>query len=310
MYMEKVIVILSSYNGENYIEEQIESLLGQSYQNMEIYVRDDGSTDKTFEILKKYEKLKKIRLESGNNIGYINSFLTGLKNCGDADYYFYCDQDDVWYPDKIQRAVDTINERYDQNEKEKNAILYFSDYDYYDQRLQFQCHSSSFKKGPSFQNALVDFLSLGVTVSINKKARNEICRFKPINNIGGHDGWTYLVCSGIGYVIYDRGYYGVKYRRHNETVTETNMNFIEKMCWRYDKFIKNNKIKLMKKRLIEFEKYYGDQLSLEQKKILAPFIEENHKFKNIVKRVFSTRMYRQNYFEEIQLRLLILCGKF
>ncbi len=72
----KVNIILSSYNGEKYIREQIESLLAQDYPNIEIHIRDDGSTDRTMDILKEYEEKGKIYLYTGENKGFCGSFLS------------------------------------------------------------------------------------------------------------------------------------------------------------------------------------------------------------------------------------------
>ena len=94
----KVVVLMSTYNGEKYIQEQLESILTQTYHNIKIYVRDDGSSDQTLEILKKYENENKIILLKGTNKGFIGSFLTLLKECEEADYYAWCDQDDIWLP--------------------------------------------------------------------------------------------------------------------------------------------------------------------------------------------------------------------
>ncbi len=74
MEEKRVAVTISTYNGEKYIEQQIESLLNQTYKNVDIFVRDDGSTDLTLDILKKYEKDKKIKLYYGENLGFIGSF--------------------------------------------------------------------------------------------------------------------------------------------------------------------------------------------------------------------------------------------
>ena len=90
--MKKVIILLSTYNGQNYIEEQIESLLKQTYNNIEIFIRDDGSKDNTITILKKYEKkYNYINVEYGNNIGFYKSFLWLLNNAHKGDYYSFCD---------------------------------------------------------------------------------------------------------------------------------------------------------------------------------------------------------------------------
>lgn len=76
---ELVNVLISTYNGEKYIKDQIDSILGQTYPNIRIYVRDDGSSDNTCNILKEYEKAGKIVLFRGDNVKWGKSFLTLLK---------------------------------------------------------------------------------------------------------------------------------------------------------------------------------------------------------------------------------------
>ena len=75
MVMPRVNVILSTYNGEKYIEEQLASLLAQDYPNIDIYIRDDGSTDSTIMILEKYVRQGKIHLLQGENLGFCGSFI-------------------------------------------------------------------------------------------------------------------------------------------------------------------------------------------------------------------------------------------
>ena len=90
---KKVVILLSTYNGEKYLREQIDSILNQSYQNFELVVRDDGSKDSTVEIVKEYmEKSdKEITLMVGKNLGFIKSFFELLKH-SDADYFSFADQ--------------------------------------------------------------------------------------------------------------------------------------------------------------------------------------------------------------------------
>lgn len=128
MNSKKVVILMSTYNGEKYIEEQLESLLNQTYSDIKIFIRDDGSKDRTKEIIKQFlQKSKNIFLIEGENIGFINSFFELLNISDTADYYAYCDQDDVWMEDKIERAVKFL-EKSDSNK----PVLYFSNSDYYD----------------------------------------------------------------------------------------------------------------------------------------------------------------------------------
>ena len=149
----KVAVLMSAYNGEKYISEQINSILQQTYQNLVLYIRDDGSSDNTVSILEEYERQKKIVLIQGENLGFINSFFDVMKKCETADYYAWCDQDDIWIPDKIERAVEKLeeNKRLHMRKGEPHApVLYFSDYDYYDEQMNFQKHGLDHQRGPSW----------------------------------------------------------------------------------------------------------------------------------------------------------------
>ena len=93
MEERKVAILLSTYNGEKYVKEQIDSFLNQTYKNVEIIVRDDGSKDSTVKILKEYQNnYNNIKLTVGKNLGFIKSFFELLK-LGDADYYAFADQD-------------------------------------------------------------------------------------------------------------------------------------------------------------------------------------------------------------------------
>ena len=92
----KVLVLMSTYNGAIFLKEQLDSILNQEDVNVELLIRDDGSTDSTKFILKEYENYPNCTIVYGNNIGASNSFLWLLENCGKSDYYSFSDQDDIW----------------------------------------------------------------------------------------------------------------------------------------------------------------------------------------------------------------------
>lgn len=100
----KIAILLSTYNGENYLVEQIESILSQTYSDWTLYIRDDGSKDKTLDILLDYQqKFSNIIVfrDNQNNLGPLESFLWLMKNV-ESEYYMFCDQDDVWLHNKIE----------------------------------------------------------------------------------------------------------------------------------------------------------------------------------------------------------------
>ena len=96
--MKKVLVLMSTYNGGNYISAQIESILTQENIDVELLIRDDGSIDETINIINMIsaKHTDRIRLIIGKNLGYEKSFLNLLFNAKNADFVAFADQDDVW----------------------------------------------------------------------------------------------------------------------------------------------------------------------------------------------------------------------
>lgn len=125
---EKVDVLLATYNGEKYLKEQIDSILNQTYQNINLIISDDNSNDSTRKILEEYKKIDnriKIYLQD-KNLGYIKNFEFLLTKV-ESNYYMLSDQDDVWLPEKIEKSMKTL--------KEKNADLVFGDLEVVDEKL-------------------------------------------------------------------------------------------------------------------------------------------------------------------------------
>lgn len=102
-----VDILLASYNGINYIQKQIDSIINQTYQDFLLWIRDDGSTDGTQEVLRKYEenypgKIHVVEDKKGN-LGVRKNFNELLRYSG-QDYCMFCDQDDVWLPEKVEKT--------------------------------------------------------------------------------------------------------------------------------------------------------------------------------------------------------------
>lgn len=302
MEEKKVAILISTYNGEKYLKEQIDSLLNQTYKNIDIYIRDDASKDNTLNIVENYIKNNdNIKLIKGENLGFVKSFFELLKSAEKADYYAYCDQDDVWMKDKIQRAVEHLSKL-----DEDKPNLYFSNSDYYDGEMNFVAHGD-FKKVYNFRNSLVECVSQGMTMCINKKAREYIVENIP-KNCAFHDWWTYMICAGMGKITYDEKPL-VKYRRHTKSVTAEGKNFIELQVWRIKKFLKSDNLKKIKKQLIEFESYFGSNLKEEDKKVLNLFTNEKYNFSKALLKTFYPKRFRRKISDEILLRILFLIGK-
>ena len=109
--MDKVQVLLSTYNGEKYIKEQIESILNQKEVEIALLIRDDGSTDKTIQILEELAmNNENITVYKDENLGPARSFMDLIEKSDEYDYYAFSDQDDVWKPKKLISAINKLKE--------------------------------------------------------------------------------------------------------------------------------------------------------------------------------------------------------
>lgn len=299
---KKVIICMSTYNGEKYIEQQIESLLNQTYKNIDIYVRDDGSKDNTIKILKNYQNEGKIHFIKGKNVGVVNSFYECLKEVyKKGDFFAYCDQDDKWHEDKIKRAVIQLNK-----EKEDIPVLYFSEFNYCDENLKFVNKSSVNKKGTSFENSIVECISFGISEVFNKSLAKKILD-SGTKDICFHDWWAYMIASGLGKVIYDNEP-TVEYRRTGSNVSPSGKAGISLQIYRIKKFVMGKYFKNIRKQINKYKVQFSDKLSDKNKKIINMFSLRYNFFKSL-KKVFYRKMFRQNFLDEVFCRILFLFGR-
>ncbi len=138
--MGAVGICLACYNGEKYILEQLESLLRQTYTNFACYIQDDGSLDDTVTVIRSFiagrESLQDMRFKLvfvGKHQGVRDNFLSLMK-CTSEPYVMFCDQDDVWLPEKIQISLDTV-QRLEQKYGKECPLLTFTDLTVVDENL-------------------------------------------------------------------------------------------------------------------------------------------------------------------------------
>lgn len=209
--MKRVQVLMSTYNGENYLEEQIESILAQKQVKVSLLVRDDGSTDRTPAILKSYAG-EDVRVYTGKNIGTQKSFLhlAGLADSSN-EYFAFADQDDVWHPCKLQRAVEVMEREVQKGTA--GALLYAGNVWYASEDLSVRKKQNrKLRKKPSFENALAENICMGCTQVFNRALLAIVRGRLPHTDIL-HDWWMYMTAACFGTVVYDTYAY-VLYRQH------------------------------------------------------------------------------------------------
>ena len=206
----KVCVLVAAYNGEKYIEEQIVSLLKQTYSKISIIVNDDMSDDNTFSLLRRFSKkdsrVKISRVKCG---GACENFVYLIKENKEYDCYFLCDQDDVWDIDKIKKFINI----YSRMDHEKPSLIY-CDKDYVDENLiKLSMEDKTYVD--SLKNIIFQNHIYGCTMMFNKALVDKL--IFP-NNIFMHDHWIALVAA-TGGEIYHIEEKLVKYRQHEGNVT-------------------------------------------------------------------------------------------
>ena len=139
----RILVLVSTYNGERYLSQQLDSILNQKGVNVSVLVRDDGSSDNTIRILEDYEKRNQnLHYYQGTNVGPIMSFFDLLNQAKGYEYYAFCDQDDVWDDDKLSSAILLLDK-----EPDSLPVLYCSNLKVVDENLNFcrKAHSIRYR---------------------------------------------------------------------------------------------------------------------------------------------------------------------
>lgn len=219
----KIWVLMSTYNGMAYIEEQIESILSQKNCDVHLLVRDDGSTDATLDILKSYEKKGSLTLISDNiNLGPAKSFLKLLEMAPDDGYYAFSDQDDCWNSDKLERALEMLT----QAEENNMPLVYYSNSDVVDQNLNSTGKKVySGKQKPTLERVLCGYGIQGCTMVLNKALRDIFLSVDMSKErIGMHDFFLCDLCMVCGGEILYDDFSTMKYRQHESNVVGYDVN--------------------------------------------------------------------------------------
>jgi glycosyltransferase involved in cell wall biosynthesis len=299
-------ILMCTFNGEEYVIEQIRSIVQQEYKGIQLYISDDGSSDLTISIIERYIKensLHNVILLSGPKKGYANNFMSMIYNNDiRADYYAYSDQDDIWDKDKISAAILEL-ERVPEGE----SALYCTRTKLVDQNNNYTGMSKIFRREPLFKNAIVQSIAGGNTMVMNNSAREAMARYK-VSNIVSHDWWSYIVISAIDGVILYNSEARIRYRQHDQNVIGENRNILSKIK-RILNVLNGNYKKMNSKNINELIKIRG-LMSTGNKEVLDCFIKAREGL--IITRIvngFKSGVYRQVKLESIALYLAIIAGR-
>ena len=265
---KKIIILLSTYNGEKYLKQQLDSLQTQIYKEFEIIARDDGSSDSTVEVLKLY-KIK--LLETKQNLGAKISFATLLNHAlahSDAEYFMFCDQDDVWENDKVEKTLLKMQEA--EKSYPKQPLLIHSDLKVVNEDLSVLADSLWTYQNinpakDTLNRLLLHNVVTGCTMMINRELGTLVTNIP--NEAIMHDWWIAMVASAFGKIAYiDESL--MLYRQHGKNDTGAKQYglryFFKKFFTKpsFEKYILQSKA---------FLELYGKDMNAYDRKMLEEF---------------------------------------
>ena len=221
---QTVAILMCTHNGEKFLQEQIDSIISQTYRRWHLYVYDDASSDNTEKIVRQYQNQypDTIFFTSVSYKHFAKNFLSAVCSVPNKySFYAFSDQDDIWMNDKIENAI-TALKQLDNN----IPSLYCTRTTLVDVNAQYIGLSPLFKKPPSFKNAIVQSIAGGNTMVFNNAAHSVICKAGAKVDIVSHDWWVYQLISGAGgNVIYDPSP-SLLYRQHSNNLIGSNIGMM------------------------------------------------------------------------------------
>lgn len=296
--MFNVCVMMSTYNGDQFLQEQINSIENQNDVNCSVLIRDDGSNDNTISLIKyNIRKFHNIKLVSGDNLGSAGSFMEVLTNSPDCDYYAFSDQDDVWDLDKLSVAIKQLSDS-------DIPALYYCDYREIDENGNvINSNHESLNSLSIYELALTNNCA-GCTMVFNKKLRDIIIHHKPSRMLM-HDHYIYFLAVAIGALIICDSKKHISYRQHQNNVIGANIPFWKKI--KLSSFGINKQIR--SDTAEEIFTFYGKQLTEESRELLTT-IREYKKEKKKIALIKTLTPYEKTMKRKIILAINVILGDY
>lgn len=304
----KVLILLSTYNGEKYLEEQLRSILILRGVEPKLLVRDDGSKDKTAEILNDHKEHYPELYEeiiAGENTGSTASFCELMREAfskysGQFDYFAFADQDDYWLEDKLWKAVQKL-------EVLDNSVpnMYCSDKIIVDSQLNEIPGIRPARVELSKGRALARNIATGCTMVFNKRAL-ELFVTRKTEFIKIHDHAIFLICSFLGNVVYDENAY-ILYRQHGHNQLGGLDTFKDRAADRLRKKGNLNE-HLLERTAKAFLDAYQDLLTEEDKALLNMMVQYRQSLLKRLKLLFSKEIAKEQFEDNMFFKLKVLLG--
>lgn len=277
----RVVVLMSTYNGEQYLREQIDSILSQKDVDVELIVRDDGSKDGTLNILKEYQQAGALKYYTGENMGPKYSFLHLLREAPPCDFYAFSDQDDVWLPEKLCHGIRQLQDDDD------TPALYFSQTQQADEALH-AIPSPLIHPRLTFGESLIYAYASGCTMVFNERLRSIALSYRP-SFLDMHDRWLVNLTTAFkGHLVFDKTPH-ILYRQHAHNVIGLHDSKWKEWRLRLHRVFQREQIR--SKIAQELRAGYQNKLPQEHQEILNLFIDAKTNIKLRIRLLFDSRFH-------------------
>jgi glycosyltransferase involved in cell wall biosynthesis len=300
-----VTVVLATYNGERFLPEQLESLAAQSRRPDRLVLRDDGSIDHSVEIVRAWTHRYGVAFQqvTGSRLGPARSFLRALQAAEPADIFLFCDQDDVWQPYKIERALDHLPWG-----DGVAPALCATRLEVVDEQLNL-LRLSTLPKGLSFASATCESLLTGCTMAFNAAFRELLVRALP-EHVAMHDWWCYLLAtSATGAALHFDSTPTVRYRQHGGNALGAGPIGWPALRARGLRFFRRDS-NMRSRQLQEFAKLHGSDLAPDASGILSQLLAAKCGLVPRVRAAFKAPIRRQTLLATLTTRLALLTNRF
>lgn len=293
-----IAVVLSTYNGEAHLKQQLDSVLNQDVGNFSVYVRDDGSRDGTVALLEGYERKERIKLLRGENVGVVASFLEAIAAVPrEVDYVALCDQDDEWHVDKLGRALGVLRAK-----DSSVPQLYCSEYIFCDAEMNPTGRSHLNRRGVSFPTMLYENMASGNTMVMNRALVDRV-NAAGRDGVYCHDWWIALVATALGELTFD-DFASLEYRRTGSNASPTGSGGLSLLRYRLRTFFEKGELGNVTGQLARLHQLYAGEMPPERRELLECALTGSR-----ISKTFLPVRLRQKASEEAALRLLFVLGR-
>ncbi len=296
----KVTILMSTYNGERFLNEQIDSILQQEDIETCLFVRDDGSEDKTISMLKQYQKAHVLRFYQGHNLGPAMSFMNLLMEAPATDYYAFSDQDDFWEKDKLSVAIDSLRKYPDE------PALYFGRTQLADKKLNI-LPSPELAPKLTFGESLIHEFIPGCTMVLNNKLREIVNTYQP-DYIPMHDVWIYSIAQAIGARIIFDPHPHILYRQHADNTIGQGYSIWHEWKRRWKRISSDEQSR--SRRANELIRGYSKYIDKERLSLLHSFVDGKQSLLQRLRLLGDKRLRCTNRTTQILFWINILINKY